>query len=41
MWCCIRLWKIIWIDHMTVEEVLHSAKEEWNVLRTTKRMVAE
>jgi hypothetical protein len=40
MWCCIRMEKISWTDHVKKEEVLHSVKQERNVLHTIKRRKA-
>jgi hypothetical protein len=40
MWCWRRLQKISRTDCVKNEEVLHTAKEERNILRTIKRMQA-
>jgi len=37
MWCCRRMEKIIWTDHVRCEEVLHTVKEDRNILHTVKR----
>jgi hypothetical protein len=37
MWCWRRMEKIIWIDLVRNEEVLHRAKEERSILHTIKR----
>jgi len=37
MWCWRRMEKIIWTNHVINEEVLHTVKEERNILHTIKR----
>jgi len=37
MWCWRMMEKIIWTDHVRDEEVLHTVKEERNILHTIKR----
>ncbi|GFG32607.1 hypothetical protein Cfor_04723, partial [Coptotermes formosanus] len=37
MWCCRRMMKVKWPDHVRNEEVLHRVKEERNMLQTIKR----
>jgi len=32
--------KIIWIDHVRKEELLRRVKEEWNILHTIQRRMA-
>jgi hypothetical protein len=39
LWCW-RLEKIIWIDHVRDEEVLHRVKGEWNIPHTIQRRKA-
>jgi hypothetical protein len=40
MWCWRRMEKISWTDHVKNEEVLHTVKEERNILHTIKRRKA-
>jgi hypothetical protein len=40
MWCWRRMEKISWTDRVRNAEVLHTAKEERNILRTIKRRKA-
>jgi hypothetical protein len=40
MWCWRRLEKIIWTDRARNEEVLHSVKEDRNILHTINRRKA-
>jgi hypothetical protein len=40
MWCWRIMEKIIWIDRVRNEEVLHRVKEERNVVHTIKRRKA-
>jgi len=37
MWCWRRMEMIGWSDHVRNKEVLHSVKEERNILHTVKR----
>jgi hypothetical protein len=37
MWCWRRMEKISWTDHVRNEEVLHTVKEERNIIHTVKR----
>jgi hypothetical protein len=40
MWCWRRMEKISWTDHVRNEEVLHTVKEERNILHKIKRRKA-
>jgi hypothetical protein len=40
MWCRRRMEKISWTDRVRNEEVLHTVKEERNILHTIKRRKA-
>jgi hypothetical protein len=40
MWCCRRIEKVIWTDHVRDEEVLYRVKEESYILQTIKRRKA-
>jgi hypothetical protein len=41
IWYRRRMEKVIWIDRVRNEEVLHRVKEERNILRTVKRKKAD
>jgi len=37
MWCCRRMEKISWTNHVRNAEVLHRVKEERNIVHTVNR----
>jgi len=40
MWCCRRMEKISWTDHLRIEEVLHRVTKEKKIIHKIKRRKA-